>query len=283
MIKRILTVILVLTLLFSLAAIVGCSDAGNNEKYLVLVNKKNTVGADFIPDDLVDIDKKYTTGGKSIQLEKTALEAVIKMLDAMKKDGIKNVTITSAYRTYAYQGNLFESYIVRETAAHPSWSEKKVREEVLKYSAAPGTSEHQTGLCVDLFTDEMEGLYNYGDETPNNPWDKGFAETLFYYIDQKGISDVECYKRANVDKKTFSKIKCNKDYRPSKITALSFAIALRLSLEETRHLLNTVGFSLSRSSKFDVIIEYFITTGNYRDIFDVNETLYQFDQSMLGT
>ncbi len=112
--------------------------------------------------------------------------------------------------------------------------------------------------------------------------DKGFAETLFYYIDQKGISDVECYKRANVDKKTFSKIKCNKNYKPSKITALSFAIALRLDLEETRHLLNTVGFSLSRSSKFDVIIEYFITTGNYRDIYDVNETLYQFDQSMLG-
>ena len=112
--------------------------------------------------------------------------------------------------------------------------------------------------------------------------DKGFAETLFYYIDQKGIGDVECYKRANVDKKTFSKIKCNKDYRPSKITVLSFAIALRLDLEETRHLLNTVGFSLSRSSKFDVIIEYFITTGNYRDIYDVNETLYQFDQSMLG-
>ena len=112
--------------------------------------------------------------------------------------------------------------------------------------------------------------------------DKGFAETLFYYIDQKGISDVECYKRANVDKKTFSKIKCNKSYKPSKITALSFAIALRLNLEETGHLLNTVGFSLSRSSKFDVIIEYFITTGNYRDIYDVNETLYQFDQSMLG-
>ena len=112
--------------------------------------------------------------------------------------------------------------------------------------------------------------------------DKGFADTLFYYIDQKGIGDVECYKRANVDKKTFSKIKCNKDYRPSKITVLSFAIALRLDLEETRHLLNTVGFSLSRSSKFDVIIEYFITTGNYRDIYDVNETLYQFDQSMLG-
>ena len=112
--------------------------------------------------------------------------------------------------------------------------------------------------------------------------DKGFADTLFHYIDEKGISDVECYKRANVDKKTFSKIKCNKNYKPSKVTAVSFAIALRLNLDETNHLLNTVGMSLSRSSKFDVIIEYFITTGNYKDIFDVNETLYQFDQVGLG-
>ena len=112
--------------------------------------------------------------------------------------------------------------------------------------------------------------------------DKGFAYTLFRYIDEKGISDVECYKRANVDKKTFSKIKCNKSYKPSKITAVSFAIALRLNLEETNHLLNTVGMSLSRSSRFDVIIEYFVTTGNYKDIFDVNETLYQFEEDTLG-
>lgn len=175
--KHIISLILILTLISSLAVLVACSDAGNDEKYLVLVNKKNAVDATFVPDDLVDIDKKYTTGGKSIQLEKTALDAVIKMLEAMKKDGIKNVTIISAYRTYAYQRNLFESYIAQETAAHPTWSKDKIREEVLKYSAAPGTSEHQTGLCVDLFTDEMEGLYNYGEETENNPWDKGFAET----------------------------------------------------------------------------------------------------------
>ena len=112
--------------------------------------------------------------------------------------------------------------------------------------------------------------------------DRGFAETLFSYIDKKGLTDVECYKRANVDKKTFSKIKCNKDYKPSKLTAVSFAIALRLDLSETEHLLKTVGMSLSRSSKFDIIIEYFVTTGNYKDIFDVNETLYQFDQMTLG-
>jgi predicted transcriptional regulator len=112
--------------------------------------------------------------------------------------------------------------------------------------------------------------------------DCGFAETLFRYIDEKGLSDVECYKRANVDKKTFSKIKCNKGYKPSKVTAVSFAIALRLTIDETNHLLNTVGMSLSRSSKFDVIIEYFITTGNYESIFDVNEVLYKFDQVTLG-
>jgi len=112
--------------------------------------------------------------------------------------------------------------------------------------------------------------------------DKGFAETLFDYIDAKGMTDVECYKRANVDKKTFSKIKCNKNYKPSKVTAVSFAIALRLNPEETDRLLRTVGMSLSHSSKFDVIIEYFIKTGNYETIFDVNETLYQFDQVTLG-
>ncbi|MBO5653846.1 MAG: macro domain-containing protein [Clostridia bacterium] len=112
--------------------------------------------------------------------------------------------------------------------------------------------------------------------------DKGFADTLFAFIDKKGMTDVECYKKANVDKKTFSKIKCNKDYRPSKTTAVSFAIALRLSLEETEQLLRTVGMRLSRSNKFDVIIEYFLVTGNYETIYDVNETLFRFDQILLG-
>jgi hypothetical protein len=116
------------------------------------------------------------------------------------------------------------------------------------------------------------------------PWklDRGFADTLFYYIDKKGITDVECYKRSNVSKKTFSKIKCNKDYRPSKITAVSFAIGLHLSLEETQHLLSTAGMCLSRSIRFDVIIEYFITSGSYETIFDVNEVLYQLDECLLG-
>ena len=112
--------------------------------------------------------------------------------------------------------------------------------------------------------------------------DKGFADTLFYYIDKKQITDVEAYKRSNVSKKTFSKIKCNGEYRPSKETAVSFAIGLHLNLDETKHLLSTVGMCLSRSNKFDVVIEYFIITGRYETIFDVNEVLYQLDLPLLG-
>ena len=112
--------------------------------------------------------------------------------------------------------------------------------------------------------------------------DRGFADTLFYFIDQKGITDVEAYKCSNVSKKTFSKIKCSADYKPSKITAISFAIGLKLNWDEATHLLKTAGYSLSNCNKFDVIIRYFIETGNYETIFDVNEVLYKFDQQLLG-
>lgn len=111
--------------------------------------------------------------------------------------------------------------------------------------------------------------------------DDTFAVTLLKLIDKKHITEVQCYKRANVSKKTFWKINNDPKYKPSKPTVLAFAIALELSLPETEDLLRTVGFSLSHSSTFDMIIEFYIRKGIY-DIYEINAALYQFDQMCLG-
>ena len=133
---------------------------------------------------------------------------------------------------------------------------------------APAESAPRAGADLDL-------------ETLLGQVDESFGQMLLRKIDEQGMTDAECYKRANVDRRLFHKIKNNPGYRPGKQTALAFAIALRLSLAETKELLMKAGFALSHSSKVDIVVEYCIMDGNY-DIFEINEVLFKFDLPPLG-
>lgn len=144
--------------------------------YLLLVNKQNLLDADYVPADRISVKDTH----KDITLDRTAEMALEAMFIEMRAAGYANVFVTSAYRSYAYQSGLFNTYINNEMAADPTLSETEAREKVLRYSAQPGTSEHQTGLCVDLMVTTMTELDESFADYPvykwlqENAWKFGF-------------------------------------------------------------------------------------------------------------
>ena len=149
-----------------------------SDQYLLLANKQNPLGATYAPEALCALDVSLTLYGKEIQLESNAALAAEALIRELWARGYDDIVVTSGYRSYSYQQSLFYTYLEKEKTNHPDWSDAEAEACVLTYSARPGTSEHQTGLCVDLISTSYVSLDETFAQNPAYAW---LCENAHYF------------------------------------------------------------------------------------------------------
>jgi len=177
-------------------------------------------------------------------------------------------------QAYVLSEKLFKSvssYIDENYVLSKAISRRESNTCLMRISDPPRKMQVSSAFSAEA--NDLDNLLNNLEAT--------FSATLLELIDRTGKKDSEIYKKANVDRKLFSKIRNNTNYKPSKSTALAFAFALELDIDETKDFIARAGFALSHSSKFDVIVEYFLINQNY-NVFELNEVLFAFDQPLIG-
>ena len=158
------------------------------------------------------------------------------------------------------------SAIQEDASAEPDFSYPAMDGMAQPSMTMPSMAKHP-------MEDSLDDLLNHAGET--------FQQRLFHLIDASGMTDTAVYKKANIDRRVFSRIRGKKDYRPKKVTAVAFAIALELDWETMEDLLSRAGIAFSPSDRFDLIIQYFVRHHNY-DIFEINAALFKYGQPILG-
>lgn len=198
-------------------------------------------------------------------LEEEDLHVYLVLFD--KKAFMISTNLAEAVKTYV------DDHYVEEKEEYFSRGRivqgKSLSADVVSEMSLPQMSDSVMAPVKDR---KLEELLNRKEET--------FSRMLLRLIDEKGFTDQEVYKRANMDRKLFSKIRKDDEYQPSKKTVLSLSVALYLSLDETEDLLRRAGYALSRSSRFDLILSYFIEEKNY-DIFEINQVLFNMLETTL--
>ena len=173
-----------------------------------------------------------------------------------------------------------DHYVQSHTVKESPSAYRQRRDPEFQERVCTGFSPEKS--CIPMPRPSMAPSKSLSLEEMLEKTDAGFSETLLKLIDKQGKKDSQVYKKANLSKQHFSKIRNNPDYKPTKATAISLALALELDLEQTRDLIGRAGYALTDSSKFDIIIRYFIEHKKY-DLMEINLALYEFDQSLLGS